>query len=372
MTDSLLLPEGARLLHIGPHKTGSTAIQVAMFRARPELAAHGVYYPGRRRRRREASEELFAAIDDGTSEGTLKRWDALCREVAAAEATRVCVSDELFGKASDTTAARIVHDLGGREPHIVLVARRLDAYLPSQWQERVKSGVCESYDSWLRIVLGDDVRHSEHSNVWRSHDITTIVDRWQQLVGPDRVTLIISDESDRAQLPRVFEAMLGLPREMLELDPDRSNQSLALAEVEMIRAVTGALSRQGWSRGDYMPWVRPAVRAAAAYRGETAGPRRPPMPAWASPVVRDLNDSRVTAVEALPIRVVGDPEWLRGELWEEGDVDPSQLHTPIALAATVVARVTEAALTTGSDEQKRPSSSPGRGTTDEARRPSAP
>src|SRR5256885_691903 len=40
--DDLTLAAGARLLHIGPHKTGTTAIQGAFYLARGRLAAHGV------------------------------------------------------------------------------------------------------------------------------------------------------------------------------------------------------------------------------------------------------------------------------------------------------------------------------------------
>ena len=40
--DDLTLEAGARLLHIGPHKTGTTAIQGAFDLARGRLAEHGV------------------------------------------------------------------------------------------------------------------------------------------------------------------------------------------------------------------------------------------------------------------------------------------------------------------------------------------
>jgi hypothetical protein len=43
------LRAGARLLHIGPHKTGSTAVQGAFHLARERLAAQGVVYPGQGR-----------------------------------------------------------------------------------------------------------------------------------------------------------------------------------------------------------------------------------------------------------------------------------------------------------------------------------
>jgi len=43
--DELLLPEGSRLLHIGPPKTGTSAIQSAARVALPELYEYGVHYP---------------------------------------------------------------------------------------------------------------------------------------------------------------------------------------------------------------------------------------------------------------------------------------------------------------------------------------
>ncbi len=39
------LPAGTRLLHIGPHKTGTTSVQAALFAARDTMAAHGVDFP---------------------------------------------------------------------------------------------------------------------------------------------------------------------------------------------------------------------------------------------------------------------------------------------------------------------------------------
>ena len=44
---AVLLELGTRLLHIGPHKTGTTAIQGALHLARERLTAEGVVYPGR-------------------------------------------------------------------------------------------------------------------------------------------------------------------------------------------------------------------------------------------------------------------------------------------------------------------------------------
>ena len=39
------IPEGGILLHVGMHKTGTTALQGVLYALRDELPAHGVSYP---------------------------------------------------------------------------------------------------------------------------------------------------------------------------------------------------------------------------------------------------------------------------------------------------------------------------------------
>jgi hypothetical protein len=303
-----LLPEGTRLLHIGPHKTGSTAIQVALFEARDELARYGVYVPGGARRRREASQELFAARPSFAV--PLPLWTALAAEIAGAGDLRVCVSDELFGKARRRTVRKIVDDLGGQHAHILAVARRYDAYLPSQWQERVKAGRTESYEDWLRILFADEP-HWEKQNVWTAHDTVALVNRWVTHVGNDRFSLAIGDEIDREQLPRLFEELLGLPVGILVADPARSNQSLTLAEVELMRMVNAAMVRRGLSPREYRGPVNAAVLATVATNPLPTGPHKPALPPWAAQKVRDLSAARVEAVQNLGVRVIGDAQHLR-------------------------------------------------------------
>ena len=133
--------------------------------------------------------------------------------------------------------------------HVTAVARRLDRYLPSQWQERVKAGDRRDYDTWLRVVLDpSDEFDWDRQNVWFSHDVGSLVARWVEVVGADRFTLIVSDEADRELLPRSFETMLGLPGGTLKPDPTRSNRGLTWAETELVRAVNEILEGQGWSR----------------------------------------------------------------------------------------------------------------------------
>ena len=245
------------LIHIGPQKTGSTAIQTALFRARDRLLRLGVYYPRHNRRRARESKEMFRAVDDGVARTPL--WDALVEEVATEGAgRRVCVSDERFGKASLDQAARVVDDLGGGRPEVVAVARAYDRFLPSQWQQRVKTFLADSYEDWLRHVLDPQTPHSEKRNVWHAHDTRALVERWTRLVDPDRFTVVIGDEDDRDRLPRTFESLLDLPEGVLETHSHRSNKALSLAQVEMLRAVNARLLDEGLPWETYLRLVRHA------------------------------------------------------------------------------------------------------------------
>lgn len=311
----LLLPEAARLVHIGPHKTGSTAIQVSLHRARHELARHDVYYAGNAARPRKAGWAIgLRGLPEGSERPPMRHWDELVRAVEAAGRRRVAISNEDFGRAKKPQVQTIVDDLGGDRVHVVAVARRLDRYLPSQWQERVKAGDDRPYDQWLRLVLDRQAEKFDwdRRNVWHSHDIGALITRWVEIVGEQRFTLIVSDESDRSTLPRTFEAMLGLPPETLELHPDRSNRGLTWGETELVRGVNLVAAERDWSRDQRKKFVRQGILADLQSRpASSVGARTPPLPDWAVDQVRELSERRIDTIRSLGVRVVGDPEVMR-------------------------------------------------------------
>lgn len=338
-----LLPEAARLIHIGPHKTGSTAIQVSMHMARDELARHGVHYVGAAARPRKAGWALgLRGLPEGSERPPMWHWEELVRDVEAAGGQRVAISNEDFGRAKKPQIAQIVEELGDDKVHVVAVARRLDRYLPSQWQERVKAGDERPYDEWLRIVLdrGSEQWAWDRRNVWHSHDIGALVERWAETVGEDRFTLIVGDESDRSALPRAFEAMLGLPDETLQLHPAQSNRGLTWGETELVRAVNLVAAERDWSRDQRKAFVRRGILADLQSRAASpVGERTPPLPDWALDQVRELSDCRIDAIRAMGVCVVGDPELMRvpDDIPIGSAAQPPPLVSPETAAAAVAA-----------------------------------
>ena len=202
---------GSRLLHIGPHKTGSTAIQGALHLARERLAAEGVVYPGQGR---QPLWPILAVTGQpallGGPRPKISYWDNLVRDVRAAGAQRVVLSSEFFAEADDAAARRVVADLGGARVHVVVTLRCLTRILPSQWQQYLQNGFHFGYLEWLDGILSDPPR-TPTPGFWRRHRHDALVARWAAVAGQENLTVVVVDESDRLMLLRVFESMLGLP-----------------------------------------------------------------------------------------------------------------------------------------------------------------
>jgi hypothetical protein len=362
-SESLLVPAGGRLVHIGPHKTGSTAIQVAMKQASDELKAHGVHYAtGTGHRPAKAGWALgLKGRPAGTEQPPLRHWENLVRQVADAGEQRVCISNEDFGRAERSQIRDLVEGFGPERVHVVAVARRLDSYLPSQWQERVKAGERRSFEEWLRVVLDRSSGEFDwdRNNVWHAHDTQRLVERWVATVGEDRFTLIVSDESDRQLLPRTFEGMLGLPHGTLRPDPARSNRGLTWAETELIRAINDVVADRGWSRSERRRFVKHGVLRDMAARPAPDGSKNPPFPTWAVESLRTLSDLRVKQIRAMGVRVVGDPETMRVPSDVPVADGPAELPgVSEEVAAAAVAAVVGVALHVPTDRQHTPGDAP--------------
>lgn len=336
--DRLLVPPGTRLVHLGPHKTGSTSVQTAAHARRDLLREHGVHYAGRSTRPRKAVWAL--GVPGGgyrTRQVSEAQWWRLVEEVRAAGEQRVLVSNEDLGRADAQQAARVVDGLGGPRVHVVVVARPIVGYLPSQWQQRVRGGERRRYDDWLRVVLDQGRETREGRNVWQAHDFTGLLDRWVAQVGPDRLTVIASDDRDRDLLPRTFEAMLGLPRRSLEVAGTSTNTGLTWAETELVRGIFDRYAQRGWPVERRRDLISRGVVQQLRRMPRQEGQRTtPPLPDWALDRVRALCEQRVAAIRSHGVRVVGD---LEGQLVPEDCETASTLAPPDVPHAAAVAAV---------------------------------
>ncbi|MGN6251179.1 MAG: hypothetical protein ACTHNS_05120 [Marmoricola sp.] len=316
---------GTVLLHVGPQKTGSTALQSAMEARAPEMREHGVHYAGR------AFEAGWAVLGKGAPIGAPApgphAWDDLAEEIRSTHLPRVCLSNEDLGRADDAAVDRIAGSLGPDRIQLVYVARRLDRLLPSQWQQRVKARMRLSWPDYLRMVFDETSTDWERRLLWSPQDVAAVVARWRRRLEPGQVTVVVADEHDHRAVPRWFETALGLPEGLLT--PPRqagANRSLSYPEVELLRRVNEVFAGQDLPGTAYRRIVQGglAKRLVNAPRPPDAPPI-PGFPGWAVDLVADRCDAQADALEALAasgVHVVGDPGTLRVRGRLVADDDP--------------------------------------------------
>ena len=127
---------GEVLLHVGVHKTGTTALQVALSDSRALLEEHGVRYPGKGQYHHKAilagAERPYGWRGNGARITPKKHWNRLLKEVDYPG--RVIISSEFLDDVKPEVAARIVEQLGGTDRVSVAVTlRSIGSILPSAW-----------------------------------------------------------------------------------------------------------------------------------------------------------------------------------------------------------------------------------------------
>ncbi len=154
------LPDGSRLLHIGPHKTGTTTVQAALHQSRAALADRGVHFAGG-----NAHPIQAAMAASGQALPTLQatdgetRWRELVDEVTASRARITVLSSEFFSDAPAERIDGILQALDPRRTQVVFTLRPLCRILPSQWQQYMQNRPSLKYDDaldyegWLDAIL---------------------------------------------------------------------------------------------------------------------------------------------------------------------------------------------------------------------------
>lgn len=307
---SVLVPPGTRILHIGPHKTGTTSLQGAFHLARRAAERQGVHYAGRNAQPMNAAYAVTARTPTYASPVPMSRWRELVRDVEDAGEQRVVISSEGFCDADDAAIARIVRDLGRDRLHIVVTLRPIGSILPSQYQQFVQGGLVTAWEPWLQAMLADPPRNEASPLFWFRHRHDELVARWVRGVGPERVTVIVADDRDHAVVPRVFERLTGLRPGTLTPEWNYANRSLTRAEIGLVRALNTSLRRVGMARMAHNKLMRVGVTELIKRRPPDRDEPRLALPAWALPRVGALAREIVDGIAASGVRVIGDLEAL--------------------------------------------------------------
>jgi hypothetical protein len=306
-SEDLRLPERGLLLHIGPHKTGTTSIQGALRIARPRLPEHGVVYAGKTRQHQMAALSLTGAKGlAGDRPADESDWRTLVTDVHDALDKRVIVSSEFFDDANDEVARRVVDELGGDRVHVLVTLRPLAKIVPSAWQQYVRNRLRYSYDEWLDAMFNQAPYDQPTPTFWQRHRHADIVERWASIVGPERLLVVVVDESDPESLMRTFERIVDLPDGFLKPETGRTNRSLTAAETELVRALNIELHRRKWPLEIYHHVVRRGVVRQMQLRDPGPGEPGISTPQWALDRANEIAADAAKRIEATGVHVLGD------------------------------------------------------------------
>ncbi|MGK5530382.1 hypothetical protein [Streptomyces sp. URMC 129] len=331
----MTLAPGTRLLHIGPHKTGTTALQGAFHQARANLRAHGVVYAGKGRQAKEPAVALTTAGPGaGPAAPARTAWDALCEEVAGEAGYRVVISSEFFSNADAAAARAAVKGLEGGPVHVVVTLRPLRKILPSHWQQYVKHGLCLSYEEWLDSVLRRPLEECPTPEFWHRHRHDALLERWADAAGLDNLTVVVVDDARPERLFRAFEKLLDLPEGLLVPQHGGINRSLTLSQTELLRQLNRRLAEPAWAGWPRKTIVREAVVPHMQAYTPSADEPRITTPAWAEKAAAEVAEEMVTAIAALGVRVIGDLSALTPRPDGPADADvPAVIPTAAAVEA---------------------------------------
>lgn len=215
-------------VHIGPHKTASTAIQKHFFERRAALRSDGVLYPESCWFHYGQHRLSFAlkGMDDPTV-GAVPDWDfelhALKSEILRSSAGSAFVSSEEFFSADRPAVERLRAGLAEFDVKIIAFLRRPDALLLSIYNQIIRT-IENKLHQPLNGFVGNP--QSLHADL----DLEGHCTKWIEIFGIENTTLLLYEDDDpRRSVCRAIGIDSG------PLAEERINTSLSNTAIEMIR-----------------------------------------------------------------------------------------------------------------------------------------
>ncbi|HSI27564.1 MAG TPA: hypothetical protein VK948_09145 [Aeromicrobium sp.] len=332
------LPTGARLVHVGLPKTGSTSLQTAFNALRPTLRDHGVVYPetGKALNHHKGASWLIGAPLTYRADPTPREaeWEPMREEFRRAGDRRGVLSYEMLCIAEPAGIERVREELGP-QTHAVIVMRTFGEFVASYWQESIKRGIDASLDDWVRDALeAPDAPGSSGS--FTCPQVIDTIERWTSVLGPENVTVIVLDSG--SVLFDAVESMLALPPGILAtgLSGRPANRGMTVPEAALIRQLNETLLRD---------WQMPAAEhrrlvlrgiVARLLRDREPAPGEPKLllPRWAVDPAQAAGARIARAVRESGAQVLGDLAELEREP-AASDVDASALPATLPVDLVV-------------------------------------
>jgi hypothetical protein len=311
------LPANTIMLHIGAHKTGTTSLQAALFAASKQLEEQGVINlvaDGDETANPAARAVQRLPLRGSTGAPVAYNvWTTLVDQAKAHPNQLVSISAEALAVSESLVIKSIVKDLGLDRLQVVITLRPLAKILPSQWQQDLHGAwLSLKFEEWLRQTLKEarpmknigplQVPHQ----FWFRHRHDALLQRWIDVVGRDRITLVVAEDQRKSSLLENFEKLLSLSAGTLSSTGITRNQSMTLPEMQIMQRYgqlleSSELGKQIVARNRY----HKALRILRKMRPGNDNDARLIVPAWSYERVSEIQHEMVERMQASGVAVIG-------------------------------------------------------------------
>ena len=228
------MSEKRLILHVGPHKTGTTALQHALFHTRPELGAHGFTYPDIGIKHQ--GHHSFLTLLGRNTDSINFTAGQVTTELADVDQIILSSEDFVYLDIAQLTALKAL--LPAHRFEIILFVRSPVNLWPSHWQELVKGGRPDSLIEYLSAMCG-----------WNPAFPQAILNpmmqatRLSSVFGRDAVRMFSYDNMVDAKVDIYdffWRRVLGIKAPAPVLDRRVRNSSMDGAMTEMLRCLNEA------------------------------------------------------------------------------------------------------------------------------------
>jgi hypothetical protein len=299
------------ILHVGFHKTGTTAIQASLFAAQSQLAAAGITYPSRASHGAawSVSEKVWGWAKRGGRLTPQSKWRKFVRKANASKGIFLA-SSEFFTEITPEQIQRIKQEIKAHEYQIVFTIRPLVKMLASSYQQYLKYGLKADYSKWLHEMLDEPGSSKMTPSFWRRNFHGEAIAKWAKVFGVENVTVIVVDETKPEFLYDAFTDYLGLAKGVLTKQEAGGNRSLTAEEAAVLRLLNNQFPKdRAWD--DYSIFVRQtAIRALTDKDPHSSGTKLQ-TPKWAVAKAEKLTEQAVEQIQASGVKVIGDLQNLK-------------------------------------------------------------
>lgn len=298
------------MLHIGPHKTGTTALQEALRQARPDLLEQGVRHAGPLVNDADGVRFAIAGRARLDEDEARQAWEQIKQDMTDATVKRRVYSRETFANASAKRARAVLEELGYlRYPfHIVISVRPLAELIPSQYSQFVQRAMTTMpFEQWYEGLLRGDTEDPTLQLFWKRHRYERQLRRWGSLVGFENTTVIVVDRTEPLLLSAAFERLLDLQPGTLSrhMGHARGNRALTMGELELVRKWHEVTSQTGISKGEQSRLAWWLTHHLRTYNPDPVDPKLV-LPGAAVDRANEIAAATAEAIAASGARVIGD------------------------------------------------------------------